>query len=376
MKKHFFFLCCLLLLANACRKKELPELNENAIQFFVKGKLNSQDLYWAAGVNKQYMHTLFKKDSNEVYSYEGYFSESACENSLDCKPAIHFKIREKAKNNSAVLDLLVPSVLKYRSPADSIIAGYTLQFKSKPVGTANNYTYLWVFPDGTTSTEANPEKTFYPPYPSNSQVCLTITENPGNNSSTLCYPVTIQQACSANFSYTIAGTNMVLNAIEKGTSPYTYLWDFGNGFSPLNQQTSISFAGIDTAKVCLKIIDANGCEAVSCKNVITDSSSTALRVVSNFEYVNRAYKVLNNFDFERVSIHYTDVNAKVWKSDKYNQPFIYVFEIIEAKAHTPNRIGENTRKLELKFNCRLYGDSPSDFIDLKDAEAIIALAHP
>jgi hypothetical protein len=376
MKEHFVFLCCILLLASACRKKELPDLQENPIQFFVKGKLNNQDIYWAAGLSNQYMHTRFIKDSNAVYSYEGYLSESPCEVASSCSPAIHFKIREKSKNTNAVSDLLIPGIFKYRSPADSIIAGYTLHFKSKPIGTATNYTYLWEFPDGSTSTEANPQKTFFPPYPSNSQVCLTITESPGNQSSTLCYPVTIQQACTANFSYFISGSNLVLNALEKGLSPFTYLWDFGNGFSPLNQQTSISLVGIDTAKVCLKILDANGCEAVSCKNVITDSNSTLLRVVSNFEYENTAYRILNDFDYERVAIHYTDENAKTWKSDKYNQPFVYNFELLKAHTHTPNRKGEATHKLELRFNCRLYGESPSDYIDLIDAEAVIALAHP
>lgn len=376
MKKQFLFLFCVLILASACRKKELPELQESPIQFYVKGNLNNQDIFWAAGYNDLYMHTRYEKDSIQVFSYEGYFSKSTCITANTCSPALYFKIREKSTNNSSVSELLVPNSFKYRSPSDSIIAGYTLSFKSKPTGTASNYTYLWQFPDGTTSTESNPEKTFYPPYPSNTQVCLTITENPGSNSSTLCYPVTIQQPCTANFSYSISGSNVVLNALEKGLSPFTYLWDFGNGFSPLNQQTSISFAGKDTAKVCLKIIDANGCEAVSCKNVITDSNSTSLSVVSNFEYSNTTYKVLNNFDFERVIIYYTDENAKTWKSDKYNQPFIYKFELLSAKTHTPNRLGEPTYKLEVRFDCRLYGDSPSDYIDLKDAEAVIALAHP
>ncbi|MBL0020643.1 MAG: PKD domain-containing protein, partial [Bacteroidetes bacterium] len=107
--------------------------------------------------------------------------------------------------------------------------------------------YSWAFGDGTTSTVANPVKTYFAPYVNggNFNICLTATNACGSN--TYCYNFTCPIPYS-NFSITsTAGlTATITNAAVNGTIS----WDFGDGTTATGVQSSHTYALPGTYVIC------------------------------------------------------------------------------------------------------------------------------
>jgi PKD repeat protein len=155
----------------------------------------------------------------------------------------------------------------------TISAGQSVNFQSEVSYGTSPYTYEWDFGGGATnSTVADPGATTFSTA-GQYTVNLTVTDSSGDTAQDSIV-VTVQSSSTA-FTVSITspsgaveispgGTVNFQSTVSNGTSPYTYLWDFGGGATNKTVQDpgSIIFsstAGIYT--VSLTVTDSSGATA-------------------------------------------------------------------------------------------------------------------
>ena len=136
-----------------------------------------------------------------------------------------------------------------------------VQFDGSVMGGCPEYTYLWDFGDGTTSTEQNPRHTYATE--GNYTASLTVKDskdNPALSSVSIaasCPPLDATPSANptggeapltVNFQVTTSG----------GCPPLTYAWDFGDGATSAEQNPSHTFQTDGNITASLTVTDAKG----------------------------------------------------------------------------------------------------------------------
>lgn len=130
--------------------------------------------------------------------------------------------------------------------------------------------WFWDFGDGNSSSEQNPSHSYAAP--GTYLVCLTITDEDGICTSTLCQHVVVHHqpvaVCQAAFSIHPDPTGLVIqftNTSTGTTNHTTYLWDFGEGTTSTEENPAHSYVHSGHYIVCLFITDTTtGCTSHSC----------------------------------------------------------------------------------------------------------------
>jgi PKD repeat protein len=143
-----------------------------------------------------------------------------------------------------------------------------------PVSQGAQYVYNWDFGDGNFSNAMYPSHQYASDgtYP----VVLQLLDTVSGCNDVLTIPVTVNcgTSCSVNgaFAYTVDSITCDVNFVSTafgGTAPYTFYWDFGDGYTstaphPVHQfQTTNWFS-----YTCLTITDVNGCDTVLCDSIV------------------------------------------------------------------------------------------------------------
>jgi large repetitive protein len=152
----------------------------------------------------------------------------------------------------------------------TISEGKSVNFQSEATFGTSPYTYQWDFDGGATnSTVQDPGATTFSTAGTYT-VNLTVTDSSGDTAQDSIV-VTVQSSSSAlAVSITSPSGAVEINAgqsvnfqstVSNGTSPYTYLWDFGGGATNRTVQDpgSIIFSSTPgTYTVTLTVTDSNG----------------------------------------------------------------------------------------------------------------------
>lgn len=160
------------------------------------------------------------------------------------------------------------------------VQGNTVAFANLSTGT--NLAYAWEFGDGHRSTLLNPTHTYAAA--GTYTVCLYIVEQvfvPGCQDS-ICMTVTVtggSNNCAATYTYqagpsgTSTGNTVSFTSSATGVGPYTYHWDFGDGFGVSNQANpTYTYPVAGSYLACLIVTDAAGCVATYCDSVLVQGT--------------------------------------------------------------------------------------------------------
>ncbi|MBK9146936.1 MAG: PKD domain-containing protein [Flavobacteriales bacterium] len=185
-------------------------------------------------------------------------------------------------------------------PCDGFEAGFTwmttasgngVVFSNGTTGTGFQTTWQWIFGDGTTSTEAQPDHAYAEP--GTYTVCLVATTIFETTVGLLtcvdesCTPVTVGGAnncswLSANFTWAAGNNGVEFHYQPSGPTgtQYTYLWSFGDGSTASTQNAFHSYAANGTYEACLTVTayttnSSSPCTATSCQAVTTSSTGNA-----------------------------------------------------------------------------------------------------
>ncbi len=370
-------IACTIVIVGSCKKLDEPDLQSNDVQFFITGQLQSTLLTMEAGNDSAYMHTTYSQDDLNVYEFKGTLGHQDCMGQASCEESISLIFRDgqvSSGTSTSIDSTLSVGTMVFRGPIDSTINSYTVQFTDASYAKNGSLSYAWDFGDGTTSTEASPQHTYPASISSPVSACLTVTDNQTGTTSTICNDIYLPTNCKADFTYLFDSTSLdELNAIEQGTGPYTYYWDFGNGYLPLGGQTLPDFSSFDSIEVCVKIVDALGCEATMCKYMIV--SSQYINCAAQFNWSTQENWTLNVLDLNEVIIQFTDANGKVWSSDRYQQDNA-VFTIIDIHNFDANMVGQPTKSIQFEGRCKLFGSSATDVITFNEINGKMAVAYP
>lgn len=361
----------------SCEKSD-PIEHASTPVFYASGTIDGEPFSWHAGEDNLYMHSNFLHDTHSVFSFRGALAPSNCE-TADCPNSLHFYLRDanfSTSNQEAnAEEVLQPGNFAWRSLNDSAIAGYRVKLSAEEFYTGDQYTYAWTTSNGLTSTERYPEFIFPADWEGAVEICLAITNNSGCTDN-LCYDVFPASTCDLDFDYYVINNVCFLFAEPRGgKAPYNFQWEFGQNHDPLSAQVKYELNSFTPSKkICLTTIDANGCIAEKCKNVIINSS--AINCASNFLHSKEELYRNSDEDFSEATIVWYNENGERFSSALSEQTDDAFFTIHEVEEYHQNVQGELTSKAKITFSCVLYNQDLTRQVHFEDVEATVAIAHP
>jgi PKD repeat protein len=134
--------------------------------------------------------------------------------------------------------------------------------------TPGTNTYFWDFGDGTYSLQSNPNKVYNT---SGNYTVSMLATNTGGCEGTYQMPqnITVHPITSANFSASptiTCNTNQIFQFAPQNTNAGSYLWDFGDGTTSIQQAPSKTYSTHGIYNVKLKITNSFGCVDSVIKN--------------------------------------------------------------------------------------------------------------
>ena len=357
-------------LFDACKKKTLPEPESgNSPQFYFKGNVNGSDIALEAGVNDYYMYSTYSQGTiNNVYTFGASLKQENC---VSCLNSISIEINDHRTStlsgpsgiDSAFQSTYYPFYAGNPAPVSHYVSFYSL-FNNIPQN------YQWNFGDGSTDNTPSPSHIFK--HSGEYNVSLTVTDNNACSNSV----ANVQKIgiggdyCNTTISGSSTSTlNATFTNSTIGTPPYIFNWNFGDGnFANIATPThSYSLKG--RYPVSLRVIDATGDTAIANFNYLTPSDTsctTNYLVLSN-------YGVPNPLALSNITIKWRDSNGIEYTSNDISQPSSSYFKIISSSDYHDNESGQKTKKLHIKFKCKVYNGSNS--MQINNAEAVVVVAY-
>ena len=369
MKRIGALILLIVIMGTSCTKKEYPKSTTiNDVEFFLKATINNKDYLYQAGINNYRAYPTYSQSANGLYNFGGEFKLTDCGG--NCPGSIKIQINDSKLtaqnapsniNNSTFL-----GKLNYKTPANQV------KFES----TFNKYaeTYFWEFGDGETSTEANPIHTYKNKGKYNTR--LTISD------SNYCQSTIIGELKLGYYdssSYTNIKRTVVSSKIHnfqaqvnRGKTPLTYLWDFGDGKTSTIPSPIHSYLIEGSYPVTLRIIDANNDTSYTYYNSVTLAYTSSCAANYSVDFINYVPAVSDN-DFLQVSVTWIDEAGNLFLSKNAIQPATSEFQILSVEDYENDENGNRVKRIKLKFSCALKGNNKLVF--LKEAEGVIAISY-
>lgn len=360
----------------SCNDDEMTFPEGNMPEFYTSFVVDGDRVEYKAGDEPFYMKSKTKRDENGVYSFIGELSDYNCATDY-CPESVRFIFRDDTvltENNSNINESLKPGTLPFYTPFDSLLSSVDVAFTSSTSKNPQQFNLNWAFGNGNTSTTVNPNTTYTAQIGEVNVVCKTQDSDSGTVSTNV-LTADFTNDCSVDFTYQFStGQISALNTQTKGQGPFTFEWDFGHGFMPLNDQPPLDFSGNDSIYACLRATSGSGCVSTRCKTLLVNPDYDI--AVTDFEYDATHKYDVNKEHFGEFTLIYVDKSAKVYSTRGYSQPEFAFVNVIESGDYPNNEDGLKTRKTVLEFEVRVFGESETDFLDLKNGQASIAVAHP
>lgn len=215
-------------------------------------------------------------------------------NACDRTDTIHTKVTIK-EDNLPVADFWID---KYDAPRFEPFY-FMIDDWYDPAG---NYTYLWDFGDGNTSTAKEPTHA----YERDGDYTVTLQATNGCGTSSKTEYIWVQDAvatCNAKFDFVVSGDTVNFTDLSWG-NPASWFWDFGDGFTSNKKNPEHVFSNDGIYFVCLSIFnDSTDCASQICRDIAV--GTVGCRADFKFN-VNNA---LNTVQFTDVS---TNAQERFW----------------------------------------------------------------
>src|SRR6266516_629621 len=158
--------------------------------------------------------------------------------------------------------------------------GQTVSFTGSASGGTSPYSYSWSFGDGSTGTGSPATHTYSSA--GSYTVILTVKDSsssPHTAASQITFAVTsppppISASFTLSPSLPSAGQSVSFTAYASGgTSPYSYLWSYGDGSSGTGLQVTHTYNSDGTYQVTLTVADSQGNTSTGVESVVVGKSS-------------------------------------------------------------------------------------------------------
>lgn len=362
-------LAFLLLLLTQCGKKPLPESTPDQPDFYFTARINGEEVKTIAGENGYYMKSSHYLDTNKVYVMKAELSQSACNG--NCGYHISILINDK-KMSDVGEQINISEALKtgqYHYFDESLTPLYYRAFLKPLRNESLSEKYTWTLNGSTqqsytASTVVENGKLFFP----------TLTFEAAESACTVIHQkqymvgAPLQVEVSAQKEGPIDILMYSFNAQANGSGPFQYLWQFGDGSTSTSERPFHTFQQQGFYSTKLTLVRKN---KDTCYSFFQVPAFIEPRCEANF--TGSFVPIPNTKGYGSVTIQLTDKNGKVFGSRELLQPEFSFFELLEQSEYRLNDQGEPTRKLKLRFSCRLEGEG--QLVDIQNAEAVIAVSY-
>src|SRR5205809_4298187 len=172
-----------------------------------------------------------------------------------------------------------PLTASFAFSPSSTQAGQHVTFTASAGGGTSPFTFSWSFGDGSTGTGSPATHTYSSA--GSYTVILTVKDSsssPQTAASQITFAVTSPPPISASFtlspSLPSAGQSVSFTAYASGgTSPYSYLWSYGDGSSGTGLQVTHTYNSDGTYQVTLTVADSQGNTSTEVESVVVGKSS-------------------------------------------------------------------------------------------------------
>jgi hypothetical protein len=368
IKLNIYLLISTLLVLVSCKKQAEPALISGSTVFKISGILSDETINVEAGKNSFYLFTSYEKSTTQSLKLKANLKKTC----TDCKEAYEFIFHEGSNNNSPADSLLKLGKYSFYTNRTDTTITYKVAFKAEHFNQQIS-TYTWRFPDGSTSNDSTPVKTYIEA--KNINVILLI-KYANNCQADVSLPVRINKGMAVNpmrFNYTfVQGTNRYVSFVPVLSDTAVkgkFIWEFGDGSS------SETFGGINhnyqdsgAFKVCLKTLYANDTLSY-CQRIKTPDKKNC---IANFNQ--NIDQTINISRENSIEIKYTNANGNVFSSTEANQDLLSYFEVLNIGDYLKNELNQSTKSLDIRFNCNLKGSS--GLKKMQNFQGKIAVAIP
>lgn len=353
----------------SCHKKEYPKelIVENSAVYYSRLLIDNKPVVLQAGIDGYYMYSSYKLDSSFVYGFIADLKKADCSN---CTNSLKIQINDYQVSFSNTVSRIDSSLRQdfYPLLAGNSVASYSVQFHGID---DNTYSYKWDFGKGNILYGQDPVVTFDRAGAYN--VCLTTQSN-NNYISSLCNRENFDTkgfraaitAQDSSFTNAINFSSTIIN----GKGPYQYLWNFGNGTTSTQSAKTCHYKYRGANTVTLRVVDAYGDTAYAKYNAKTSTDNSSF--LANYS-VTKVTKLPPAPALSQIIITWADENGVMYTSNSPLQPSTSSFEILSVNNNDNNEIGQPTKKVTAKFNCRLYNGNK--YITVNDAEVVVCIAY-
>jgi len=386
MKGLYKFIVLLITIGSlhACKKKDIPEVEDGAPVFLMESNINGNAVNITAGKDQYYMFTSHNSDALGINVMSGKLSNQQCEN---CNHAFTISYRDNQYRNNLIInniaDVLKTGNYNFYNGVDttavSTLLGTVINFTAyAPSGT--NYTYNWNFGDGSTSNLANPTHQYTEPADYN--VCLTVS-SAGYPSKTICNTIPMDTMCRFQFNHSASQNFVSFYTIGNSSS---YVWNFGDATatSTTGLSTSHTYSQAGIYRVTLKdTLSGLNCNNIFEKDLLVGNFN-GNEIAAGFNYNYSTIPPVNplptDSGFAKVVINYTSPNGSKYSTynafDAHNQ-ISNSFVVNKATPYQNNSAGQKTYKMEGSFKAWFYNVSnANDSIYIETSKFIMGVAFP
>lgn len=369
MKIHVLIFLIFALIFNSCKKKSLPSVEEEPVPvFYFKCDVGGFPVDIEAGVSSYFMRSSYYQDSNDVYVFKGELKQKECTD--NCGFGLSVLINDSKASPSGNMNIDSTLSLNTYQYNDGNIEPLFYNGYFVPRQSAQNFNYKWSFSDGSILNISNCTKTlktnttYSCTLDATNQTFGTIRHN---NVFDIGNPVqTGVNAVRVNpftvFSYKFNAINTT------GVAPFTYLWDFGDGFTSNQTAPNHEYLTSNYYTTKLKVIDANLDSCISYYQVpAVDGQFGEANYSAYFT------PILNTKALSAITILVNDPKGTVYSSGVLNQSKNSHFEIVSIENYKAPDSNQLFKKIKIRFNCTVYNGQNT--LEIKDGETVIAIAY-
>jgi PKD repeat protein len=288
-----------------------------------------------------------------------------------CTNRLQFQINDykiSALNAAAVIDSSVRAGFYSFQIPGSISTSYNVNFTSHPFIIDSTQNFAWNFGDSAVSALANPSHIYS--HQGIYNVCLTIAYGSGCTSS-VCNKIkvgNVNTACHVN----ITGNTTIYpgdyTTLKALFNPYcantSYVWS--------NGATTASITVAPTVTTTYTLMACCSSTSYCDTSVVTVTvESPTQSCISNFVFSDST-SISNLYSLSNVTVTWTDKMGAMYTSNNIAQPKDSYFQIISVEDHSNNELGQRTKKLHVKFKCKVFGSAN---LQIDNGDAVIAVAY-
>lgn len=364
--KNITGLILLISMWGACKKAELPPgviddpLFE--VQFETPG---TDDNVKTAGVDGIYLFTDYRIADQQVVC-SGSFAAADCP-AADCPGTLTFEFK------SAFIDQFAPDTVFHTGGyqflyQDSSAGTSVLRTTFNAVNTSGYSNFSWRIDDEDKGT--GPQIVVdYPNISVTPKYVEVMAQRPSGLQSMLGRQVSLTNPGSNPFgsvNINIFSDSLGYQLVaETAGAPYdTLFWNTFDSDSIIFQDSLLSFYSV-------LMIDSNGNSAAASLAALTPNETFPVHTADFTYSVETIFIPLPSGE---VAIQWIDAEGRAWRSDAGIQESTAFFVVTESTPYEKNEKGDDTRKMQVSFECRLF-DANGEARDFFGS-GVIAVAYP